>query len=198
MWELRKLSAEELMLLNCGVGEDSCQSLGLQGDPTSPSERKPVMNIHWKDWCWSWNSNTLATRCEVPTHWKRSWCWQRLKVEGEGDDRGWDGCMASPIWWTWVWVGSGSWGWAGKPGVLLSMWSQRAGHDWVTELNWNQSMIVRQALTKHSHFKGRNRKEESWLASRKFKTSLVKLHEILRYKDNTLWLHTLPSRPLEQ
>ena len=57
----RKLSTEELMLLNCGVGEDSWESLGLQGDPTSPSWRKSVLNIHWKDWCWSWSSNTLAT-----------------------------------------------------------------------------------------------------------------------------------------
>ena len=44
------------MLLNCGVGEDFWESLGLQGDPTSPSYRKSVLNIHWKDWCWSWNS----------------------------------------------------------------------------------------------------------------------------------------------
>ena len=63
----RKLSTEELMLLNCGVGEDSWKSLGLQGDPTSPSWRKSVLNIHWKDWCWSWNSNTLATWCEQLT-----------------------------------------------------------------------------------------------------------------------------------
>ena len=65
MWELdsfkESLSAEELMLLNCGFGEDSWKSLGLQGDPTSQSERKSILNIHWKDWCWSWNSNTLAT-----------------------------------------------------------------------------------------------------------------------------------------
>ena len=60
----RKLSAEELMLLNCGVGEDSWESLGLQGDPTSPSYRKSVLNIHWKDWCWSCNSDTLAAWCE--------------------------------------------------------------------------------------------------------------------------------------
>ena len=53
--------------------------------------RKSVLNIHWKDWCWSWNSNTLATWCEELTHWKRPWCWERLKAEGEGDDRGWDG-----------------------------------------------------------------------------------------------------------
>ena len=52
---------------------------------------KSVLNIHWKDWCWSWNSNTLATLCEEWTHWKRSWCWKRLKVGGEGDDRGWNG-----------------------------------------------------------------------------------------------------------
>ena len=84
----RKLSAEELMLLNCGVGEDSWESLGLQGESTSPSYRKSVLNIHWKDWCWSWNSNTLATWCEERTHWKRPWCWERLKAGGEGDNRG--------------------------------------------------------------------------------------------------------------
>ena len=59
----RKLSAEKLMLLNCGVGIDSCESLGLQGDPTSPFWRRSVLGVHWKDWCWSWNSNTLATSC---------------------------------------------------------------------------------------------------------------------------------------
>ena len=52
-----------------------------------------------EDWCWCWNSNTLATWCEALTHLKRPWCWERLKV-GEGDDRGWDGWMASPTWWT--------------------------------------------------------------------------------------------------
>ena len=94
----RKLSAEELMLLNCGVGEDTCEFLGMQGDPTCQSYRKSVLNIHWKDWCWSWNSNTLATWCEERTHWKKPWCWETLKAGGEGDDRGWDGWMASPTW----------------------------------------------------------------------------------------------------
>ena len=65
--------------------------------------------IHWKDWCWSWNSNTLATWGEELTHWKRPWCWERLKAGGEGDDRRWDGWMASLIRWTWVWTSSGSW-----------------------------------------------------------------------------------------
>ena len=78
----------------------------------------------------------FATRCEEPTPWKRPWCWERLKAGGEGDDRGWDGWMASRTQWTWVWVNSGSWWWTGRPGVLWSMGSQRVGHDWATELNW--------------------------------------------------------------
>ena len=81
------------------------------------------------------NSNTLATWCEEFTHWKRPWCWERLKVGGEGDNKGWDGWMASPTW-TWVWISSGSWWWTGKPGVLQSVGSQRARQDWATELNW--------------------------------------------------------------
>ena len=75
--------------------------------PVHP-KRKSVLSVNWKDWCWSWNSNTLAIWCEEPTHLKRPWCWERLKVGGEGDDRGWDGWMASPTWWTWIWVGSKS------------------------------------------------------------------------------------------
>ena len=126
------------MLLSCGVGEDSWESLGLQGDPTSQSQMKLVLNIHWKDWCWSWNSNTLATWCKELTHWKRLWCWERLKAGGEGDDRGWDGWMASLTRWTWVWVSSWSWWWIGKPCVLQSMGLQRVGHDWVTEPIWTQ------------------------------------------------------------
>ena len=59
--------------------------------------------------------------CEELTHWNRPWCWERLKVGGEGDDRGWDGWMASPTQWTWDWVNSGSWWWTGSPGVLQSM-----------------------------------------------------------------------------
>ena len=77
---------------------------------------------------------TLATWCEELTHLKRPWCWERLKVEG--DNRRWDGWMASPTQWTWVWVSSESWWWTGKPGVLQPMGSQRVGHDWVIELNW--------------------------------------------------------------
>ena len=131
-----KLSTEEFMLLNCGVGEDSWESFGLQRDPTSPSYRKSVLNIHWKDWCWSWNSKTLATWCQELTHWKRPWCWERLKAGGEGDDRGWDGWMTSLTQWTWIWASSEKWWRTGKHGVLLQfMGSQNVGHDWATEPN---------------------------------------------------------------
>ena len=80
-------------------------------------------------------SNTLGTWCKELTHWKRPWCWARLKAEGEGGDRGWDGWMASLTRWTWVWVSSRTWWWTGRPGVLLSMGLQRVRHDWGTELN---------------------------------------------------------------
>ena len=80
----------------------------------------------------------LATSCEELTHWKRLWCWEGLGAGGEGDDRGWDGWMASLTWWMWVWVNSQSWWWTGRPGVLRFMRSQRVGHDWATELNWTE------------------------------------------------------------
>ena len=68
--------------------------------PLDCREIKQVHPIHWKDWCWSWNSNPLATWCEELTHLKRPWCWERLRAGGEGDDRGWDGWMASSTQWT--------------------------------------------------------------------------------------------------
>ena len=83
----RRLSTEELMPLNCGVGEDSWESLGLRGGPTSPFWRRSALGVLWREWCWSWNSNTLATSCEELTHWKRLWCWEGLGARGEGDDR---------------------------------------------------------------------------------------------------------------
>ena len=84
--------------------------------------------FHWKDWCWSWNSNTLATWLEELTHLQRPWCWERLRAGGETDKRGRDGWMASPTQWTWVWVDSGSRWWTGRPGVLQFMGLQRVGH----------------------------------------------------------------------
>ena len=98
-----------------------------------------VLNIHWKDWCWRWNSNTLAIWCEELTHWKRPSCWERLKVGGEGMTEdviaGWHHRLK----WTWVWVHSQSWWGRGWPGVLQSMGvakSRIRTSDW-TDLNWN-------------------------------------------------------------
>ena len=88
------------------------------------------LNIYWRDWCWG--SNALATWREEPTHWKRPWCWERLKA-GEGEDRGRDGWMASPTQWTWVWANPGKWWRTGKLGMLQSMGLKRVGHDWVSE-----------------------------------------------------------------
>ena len=72
----------------------------------------------------------------------RLWCWEGLGAGGEGDDRGWDGWVASPTWWKWVWVNSRSWWWTGRPDVLRFMGSQRVGHNWVTELNWTELKLV--------------------------------------------------------
>ena len=109
-----------------------------------------ILKIHWKDWCWNWN--TLATWCEELTYLKRPWCWERLKVGGEGDDRGWDCWMASPIQRTWVWVNSRSWWWTERPGVLQSMGSQRIGHDWATDLIWSLLFTAICKASPGSHF----------------------------------------------
>ena len=74
--------------------------------------------------------------CKELTHWKRPWCWERLKVGGEGDDRGWDGWMASLTWWTWVSASSGSWWWTGKPGCF-SPWGWKE-LDMTERLNWTE------------------------------------------------------------
>ena len=132
------------MLLNCGVGEDSWESLGLQGDPTSPFWRRSVLGVHWRDWCWSWSSSTLATWCKELTHWKRPWCWEILRSGGEGDDRGWDGWMASPThglgWLRELVMDREAW----HAAVLGVTKSRTWLNDW-TELNWTGKTI---ALTK--------------------------------------------------
>ena len=87
------------------------------------------LNTHTHIW-------VVLTLREELTHWKRLWCWEGLGAGGEGDDRGWDGWMASLTRCTWVWVNSRSCWWTGRPGVLRFMGSQRVRHDWATELNW--------------------------------------------------------------
>ena len=131
-----KLSAEELMLLNCGVGEGSWESFGLQGD-------QPVYPKGDQSWVFIGGTDVEA---ETPILWHLMWradsfeifpwCWERLRAGEEGEDRGWDGWMASLTQWTWVCIDSGSWWWTVRPGVLWLMRSQRVGHDWATELHW--------------------------------------------------------------
>ena len=111
--------------------------------PLDCNEIQPVLPNIDQSWCslegmiWSWISNTLAISCEELTHWKRLWCWEGLGTGEEGDNRGWDGWLASLTWWTWIWASSGNWWWTGKPGVLQSMETVR--HNWATELNWTKT-----------------------------------------------------------
>ena len=136
IWTIKKAEGQRIDAFELWFGEDSWESFGQQGDPTSPSSRKSVLNIHWKDWYWSWSFNTVAIWFKELAHLKRLWCWERLKVGEEGDDKWWDGWMTSLTQWTWVWVNSGCWWWTWKPGVLQSMGWQRVRCDWETELNW--------------------------------------------------------------
>ena len=106
----------------------------------SPLDCKEIQPVNPKGnqswifiWCWNWSSSTLATWCEELTHWKRLWRWERLKVGGERDDRGWDGWMASPTQWTWIWAISRRLWRTEEAGMLQSMGLQRVGHDLATE-----------------------------------------------------------------
>ena len=87
--------------------------------------------------------NTSATWYEELTHWKRPWCWERLKAGGEENDRGWDGWMASPIQWTGLWVNSRSWWWIGRPGVLRGPWGCKES-DTTEWLNWTELNLQKQ------------------------------------------------------
>ena len=115
--------------------------------PLDCKEMKPVNPKGNQPWIFT--GRTVA-KTETPILWPphakswligKDWCWEGLGAGGEGDDRGWDGWMASRTWWTWVWVNSGSWWWTGRPGVLQFMGSQRVGHDWATELNWAELIM---------------------------------------------------------
>ena len=105
------------------------------------------MNIHWEDWCWSWNSNTLATWCKELTHLKRPWCWERLRAGGEGDDRGWDCWMASPTQWT-LGVGGGQGGL-----VCCSPWGCKES-DMTEWLNWIKLNYLLEFAWTHVHCVG--------------------------------------------
>ena len=104
---------------------------------------KSTLNIHWKDWCWSWSSSILVTWQEHPTHWKSPWYWERLRAEEEGT-RGWDGWKALLMQRTWTWANFRRWRGIGSPGMLQSRGSQKVGHDWL--LNNNDVSDIYSAL----------------------------------------------------
>ena len=141
-WTVKKAGCRRIDAFELWYWRGLLRVLGLQEDPTSPFWRWSALGFLWREWCWSWNSSTLATSCEELTHWERLWCWEGLGAGGEGDYRGWDGWMASLIRWMWVWVNSRSWWWTGRHVVLQFMGSQRVGHDWVTELNWTETNLT--------------------------------------------------------
>ena len=135
----RKLSAKELMLLNCGVGEDSWESLGLQ-------KIQPVHPKGNQSWVFIGRSDAEA---ENPILWPlhvKSWLIGKTLMLGGLGARRRRGrqrmrCLdASLTQWAWVWVNSGIWWWTGRPGVLQSMGLRRFGHDWATELNWTEAL----------------------------------------------------------
>ena len=144
----RRLSTAELMLLNCGVGEDSWESLGLARRSNQSILKEISPGCSLEGLMLKRNSNTLATWCEELTHLKRLWCWETLKAGGcweglgaggEAEDRGWEGWMASLTQWTWVWVDSGSWWWTGRPGVLWFMGCKES--DMTERLNWTELLV---------------------------------------------------------
>ena len=126
------------MLLNCGVREDSWESLGLQGDQSILKEISPGCSLE---------GLMLNLKLQYFGHLKgrsdsfeKTLMWERLRAGGEGDDRGWDGWMASATQWTWVWMDYRSWWWTGSPGVVWFIGPQRVRHNWATEVNWTNSV----------------------------------------------------------
>ena len=123
-------------------------SVVLEKTLESPLDCKEIQPVHPKGNQFCVFTGRIDAEAETPVLWpphakswlngKKLWCWEGLGAGGEGDDRGWDGWMASLTRWTWVWVNCGSWWWTGRPGVLWFMGLQRVGHDWATELNWTE------------------------------------------------------------
>ena len=140
--------------LDCEVGwapKNWCfWTVVLEKTLASPLDCKEIQPVHSEgdQLCDFFGGNDAEAETPVlwPPHVKswlirKDWYWDGLGAGGEGDDRGWDGWMASLTRWTWVWVNSGSWWWTGRPGVLRFMESQRFGHNWATELNWTEQQV---------------------------------------------------------
>ena len=136
-WTVKKAEHQRIDVFELWYWRRLLRVPWLQGDqPINPRGNQPWIVIGRTD-----------AEAETPILWPpdvkswligKDWCWEGLGAGGEGDDRGWDGWMASLTWWMWVSVNSGGWWWTGRPGVPWFMGSQRVGHDWATELNWTE------------------------------------------------------------
>ena len=152
-WTIKKAECQRMYAFELWWWRRLLRVSGLQGDQTSRSWRKSVLNIHWKD-CAEAEAPTLWSWCKELTRWKRPWCWERLKAGGAGDDRGWDGWMTSLTLWTLIWANCGRKWRTGKPGVLQSMGlqSQIWLSNWTTTKNWTGSALrVEKMLTGSGH-----------------------------------------------
>ena len=138
----RKLSTEELMFLNCGVGEDFLRVpwTARRSNQSILKEISPGLSLE---------GLMLKLKLQYFGHlMRRADSLEKtlmlgvIGARGEGDDRGWDGWMASPTRWTWVWVNSRRWWWTGRPGMLWFMGLQGVEHDRATELNWTMNVNV--------------------------------------------------------
>ena len=130
----RRLIAKEMRLFKCGVGEE----LVLNVPWIARRLHQSILKETNPEYSLEGSMLTLKLQyfghlMQRSTHWKRPWCWERLKAGGERDHKGWDGWMASLTQWTWVWIGSGRWWRTEKSRVLQSMGSQRVRQDWATE-----------------------------------------------------------------
>ena len=154
MWEL---DCEEIWVLKNWCFWTVVLEKTLEG----PLDCKEIQPVHSKgDQSWVFFGRTDA-KAETPVLWPphakgwligKDWCWEGLGAGGEGDDRGWDGWMASLTRWTWVWVNSWSWWWTGRSGMLRFIGSQRVGHDWATDLNWTETKLyTKWTYTEHSN-----------------------------------------------
>ena len=132
-WTIKKAEHWRIGALKCGAEEDSWESLRQQRDQSSQSYGKSTLNTHKKDWCWSWNSNTLVIWCE------QTWCWKRFRAEGRKGIRGCDGWTAPAMQWTWTLANFRRRWRTYTPGVLQSMGLQRVWHDWATEPQQQQT-----------------------------------------------------------